>query len=119
MNTCDHIPIRGEVVNGKDPFWRVNPVRHGQTALEKTDSRRWPYPEERLADDVLVRDGAPEPAVAGVGPIVAHHEVGVLRNLEPRYPRVEDGKVRPGLLQGLAVHVHDVAFGGHDVTRQT
>src|SRR5688500_19239399 len=36
--------------------------------------------EERLADDVLVGDEAPYPAVARVVAVVAHHEIMALRH---------------------------------------
>src|ERR1700692_3612856 len=61
--------------------------------LQKAESRERPHPKERLADDVRTRDGAPEPTVTGVGPVVAHHVVVVRLNRELLDRRVELGPV--------------------------
>src|ERR1700735_1298520 len=44
-------------------------------ALHEPDPVRRPVGQKRLADDPRSWDGSPEPAVLGVGPVVAHHVV--------------------------------------------
>src|SRR3954453_3250641 len=54
--------------------------------------------EERLADDFLIRYEPPDPAVARVVPVIAHHEVMPRRNRAGQAVRieVEIGRVRNG-----------------------
>src|ERR687887_1078926 len=59
-------------------------------AVEGDPARR-PVRGEHLADQVLLRDEAPDARVAGRLPIVAHHQVHVLRNARVRVPRREVG----------------------------
>src|SRR4051812_44514786 len=47
----------------------------------KRNPARWPVGGENAADQVLLRDEAPGPGVAGRLPVVAHHQVVVLRDL--------------------------------------
>src|SRR4029453_16407717 len=54
-----------------------------RTMLAKRNALRGPVDRENWPDEVASRHGSPLTAVAGLGPIVAHHEVGALRHRPP------------------------------------
>src|SRR3954452_14877199 len=63
-------------------------------ALRNSDTAGGPIGEEHLADDALAGDQAPDAGVAGVGAIVALHQVHVLGDAR-QVPRRRDVVHRP------------------------
>src|SRR5580704_1231874 len=85
---------REAATSGRSPYSCGEP-------LEKSDPVGRPVGQERLADDPCSRDRAPEPAVLGIGAVVAHHVVVARRNGD----RLREVAGR------VAVAGHDVAVG--------
>src|SRR5579863_9916803 len=75
---------------------------HLNSPLQEADSRRWPDPQEDLADDVRARHAAPEATVARVRVIVAHDEVRVLGHDHVADRSLQRFDVRPILVQEMS-----------------
>src|SRR5215204_6418497 len=78
----------------------------GRAMLAKADSLRRPVDREDRADQIVARNGTPDPAVARLRAIVAHHEVVTLGDLpRPVVLLVALIGLQIRLLQGLSVDV--------------
>src|SRR5918999_3335368 len=83
--------------------------------LAEADPLRRPVDCENLADDVLARNRAPDPTVARLAAIVAHHEVLTVRDGAPREGVVVPlSLVEVRLLERLPVD-HDDAVAKRDL----
>src|SRR5919106_270868 len=98
-------------VMGGDPvgggWWGIPTAGNRPTMLPKADSLGRQIDRKHRPDQVPARHRAPLPAVAGLGPVVAHHEVLPCGHVRGEVPPPTALRLDVRLLEPLAVHPDD------------